>query len=152
MTVAAILVAAPPGINRLFEQVPAAHQEADPVGCGWATTKLMNRSVYALHRRQDKFLSLISKVADDAWSEEPPSGKEDRNDNSCDSDLAWRSHYRRFSIYAIRWARSLPSGPEHPRVPLCRITSEGFSAIRLDVSSREVARRMQPDGGKAPLN
>lgn len=63
MTVRAILVAAPPGINRLFEQMPAAHEEANPLGCGRATTKLINRFVYALHRRQDKLFSLISQVA-----------------------------------------------------------------------------------------
>jgi hypothetical protein len=101
MTVRAIFVAAPPGINRLFKQMPAVHEEANPLGRSRATTKAQDRFVYALHRRQDKFFSLISEVADDAWSEEPPRGKGDGNDNSCNGDLAWRSQYWRFPIYAI---------------------------------------------------
>ena len=106
MTARAIFVAAPPGINRLLEQMPAAHEEANPLGRGRATTELIDRFAYALHRRQDKFFSLISEVADDAWSEEAPSSKRDRNDNRRNGDLAQRSHYRRFSIYAIREART----------------------------------------------
>jgi len=92
MTVRAIFVAAPPRINRLFEQLPTAHEEADPLGRARATTKLMDHLVDALHRRQDKFFSLISEVADDAWSEKPPHGKGHRNDNSRNCDPAWRSH------------------------------------------------------------
>ena len=33
-----------------------------------------------------------------------------------------------------------------------RITKRVFSVIRRDVLSREVRRRLPPDGGKTPLN
>ena len=47
MTVCAIFVAAPPGINRLFEQIPAAHEKANPLGGSGAMTKLIDCFVYA---------------------------------------------------------------------------------------------------------
>ncbi len=113
MTVRTIFIAAPPGINRLFDQIPAAHEEANALGRGRATIKLIDGFVYALHCRQDKFFSSVSEVADDAWSEEPPHGERDRNHNSGDGDFARRSHYRRFAIQAS----TVLAESEHPGRP-----------------------------------